>query len=246
MKHGTIYDMCAAKGRQAQEEATAILPLPLTSRSGLVAEAIKEAILSGRIAAGEELVERNLARAFGVSTTPVREALIALVSTGIVEPDSYRATRVRVPDSDSVREIYEIRLLLEVWAVGRTAAKYGDSAVQRSLLEAGDALAEARETTELGDRPALARANRRFHRALYANCGNRLVLQVLDNFSDRLVHSIVSLLWERWPTWVDEEHEHRTLLNAVSEGDAKRAEGLLRAHIRGSLARLDSAAGDGH
>jgi DNA-binding GntR family transcriptional regulator len=216
-------------------------PVAATSRSALVAQAIKEAILSGRIAAGEELVERNLAEAFGVSTTPVREALIKLMGTGIVESDAYRVMRVRVPDIDSVRSIYEVRLLLETWAVGRTAVRQGGSLVERAMCEARDALGEARGATGLGDKAALARANRRFHRALYAQCGNALVVQILDELNDQLVHSIVSLLWKQWPTWEEEEREHWDILAAVSEGDARRAERLMRRHIRGSLVRLQGA-----
>jgi DNA-binding GntR family transcriptional regulator len=96
-----------------------------TTRTDLVTDSIRAAILSGRIRQGETLVERRLAEQLGVSKTPVREALIGLAATGLVIISPNRGVTVRVVGPDDLRKAYEIRLLLEPWAIGR-AARTGD------------------------------------------------------------------------------------------------------------------------
>jgi DNA-binding GntR family transcriptional regulator len=68
------------------------------------------------------LVEADLAEAYGVSKTPVREALLSLTRVGLVEIDSFRGARVRGFTTEDVREIYEMRALLEPFALGNAAS----------------------------------------------------------------------------------------------------------------------------
>ena len=92
------------------------------------------------------------------------------------------------------------------------------------------------------DRLSRCSANRRFHRAIYAHCGNELVAQTLDDISDQLSLGIVSLLWRRWLTWDVEQCEHEVLLQAMTERDPQLVESLLRDHIGNSLIRLNESA----
>src|SRR5215211_5972136 len=88
-----------------------------TTASDLVADSIRAAILSGQLKPGETLVERRLAVQLGVSKTPVREALIALSTSGLVAVNPNRGVTVRRLTLDDIRKCYEVRLLLEPWAV---------------------------------------------------------------------------------------------------------------------------------
>jgi DNA-binding GntR family transcriptional regulator len=208
---------------------------PVSSRSGVIADAIRTAILQGQFAPGQTLVERSLAAQLGVSKTPVREALIALSSTGLVTVSLNRGVSVRRLDLSDIRKIYELRLLLEPWAIGR-ATRRRTAATDRAATEALD---EARTLLAPDDHAALSLANRRFHRALYTPCDNELVTTKLDELQDLTALGVVSQLWERWPTWRDEFAEHETLLAAVLAGDAPTAERLARSHVRQSLTRMD-------
>lgn len=214
-----------------------------TSRSDLVAEAIRSAILSGDLKPDELLVERQLAQILGVSKTPVREALILLASTGLVTTSRNRGVTVRrLTSVDEVRHIYEERVLLEPWALG--------SAIRRGqpldFTEAAQLVEEAQELADKNEPALLAMTNRRFHRVMYSQCENPLVVRALDNLQDLTALAIVSVLWEHWPTWRKEADEHDQIAQAAAAGDADEAERLMRGHIERSIARLGEVAGSGN
>jgi DNA-binding GntR family transcriptional regulator len=206
-----------------------------TTTSDLVADSIRAAILAGRLRPGETLVERRLAQLLGVSKTPVREALIALSTTGLVTVSPNRGVTVRRLTLDDIRKVYEVRLLLEPWAVAQTARR-GERA---ALDGARTALAEARALLPSDDHAALSLANRRFHRTLYSTCGNELVAAKLDDLQDLTALGVVSLLWEQWPTWREEFAEHEELIEVIGAGQSATAERLMHQHIRQSITRLE-------
>jgi len=225
-----------------------LAPLPRsTTASDLVVEAIRSAIVTGRLRPGETLVERRLAEQLGVSKTPVREALIALAAAGLVTVTPGRGTVVRELNAEDVRQAYEVRALLEPWAVARTVRQAGPAAVtsaRAALYEAGAHLSAA-------DHVPLSLANRRFHRALYAGCGNALVIAQLDALQELAALGAVALIWTNrpdrsdqaapgpaQPPWRTEHADHEAILEAVEAGAADRAERLTRRHIRQSVQRL--------
>ncbi|RCG20217.1 GntR family transcriptional regulator [Sphaerisporangium album] len=205
-----------------------------TTRTDLVADSIRAAILSGRIKPGETLVERRLAEQLGVSKTPVREALISLASTGLVVISPNRGVSVRVLDAADLRKANEVRLLLEPWAVAASTRLANPATVR----EAREALAEAGGLLSGDDPTALSLANRRFHHALYHACDNELVTAQLDDLQNLAALGTVTVLWRHWPTWREEFTEHENILAAVERGDAPLAERLTRAHIKRSVTHL--------
>jgi DNA-binding GntR family transcriptional regulator len=210
---------------------------PVSSRADLVAESIRTAILAGRIRPGDTLVERRLAAELGVSKTPVREALIMLAAGGLVVLTPSRGTSVRLLDADDLRKIQEVRLLLEPWAVAAMTRLGGD------IGPAKAALARSAAHLDTVDHGELSVANRDFHRALYAGCGNEFVIASLDSVRDLAALAAVSLLWPHWPTWREEHVEHERILKAVEAGDADSAQRLTRQHIELSGQRAVEAVG---
>src|SRR3954447_7665744 len=87
------------------------------SRTGLVVQALRLAILSGELAAGQPLVEADLAERFGISKTPVREALKTLSGAGLVTMSEYRGAVVRVVDPHMAYNVFDMRALLDPTAV---------------------------------------------------------------------------------------------------------------------------------
>lgn len=209
-----------------------------SSRTDLVAESIRTAILAGELQPGETLVERRLSELLGVSKTPVREALIGMAHTGLVTVVPNKGITVRTLALADIRQVYEVRLLLEPWAARTTTSSAEASG---NLQQAQDALNEAAGLLSAGDNHALSMANRRFHRALYAGCGNRLVVDQLDDLQDLTALGVVNLLWDRWPTWREEFVEHAEILAAANDGNADEADALVRKHIQQSLTNLSRA-----
>jgi DNA-binding GntR family transcriptional regulator len=207
-----------------------------TTTSDQVVTSIRAAILSGRLAPGDTLVERRLAEQLGVSKTPVREALIALAGAGLVTVSPNRGATVREVSTQDIRDAYEVRLLLEPWAVGRSV-RLAHAAAARA---AHAALDKAKRHLHGRDHVPLSVANRAFHRALYAGCGNPLVVTQLDAVADLATLGAVTLIWEQSASWETEYVQHADILAAVDATDADLASRALRAHIRASLRRLDT------
>jgi DNA-binding GntR family transcriptional regulator len=164
----------------------------------------------------------------------VREALKTLAGAGLVTMSPYRGAAVRVIDPETAHAIYDLRLLLEPEAVRRAAARGGDTAA------AGQALDRADTSSDEAERSL---ANREFHRALYQECGNPLLVAALDDLRDQTA-LISAAAWQQQPSWQREAGEHRTILAAVAAGDADRAGELLAAHIASFAERQLPGKGD--
>jgi len=212
-----------------------MLRLP-ASRTELVLEEIRRAILARELLPGQPLVEMELAQRLGVSKTPVREALKLLSGTGLVTFNPYKGASVCVVDRGLVKDVYDVRLLLEPEAVRRSVLA-GDQAL---LAEARQALDSAAQAIERGEHAGLSLLNRAFHRALYQGCGNPLLIGVLDDLRDR--GALISVVgWQSTPSWRPENEEHRAVLAKAEAGDADGAAELTGQHITGLLARIMTA-----
>jgi len=205
----------------------------LPSRTVVVLEAIKHAILAGELRPGQALVETDLAEVLGVSKTPVREALKTLAGAGLVTMNPYKGAAVRVVDDEQARHVYDARLLLEPEALGRAVRRGHDWGPAHQALARADGAV---------DQAGRSLANRDFHRELYLGCGNPLLVRMLDDLRDQT--ALVSVAawrhepeWLQTPSWEHEAAEHRAVLQAAEDGDAERATSLLRAHITSFVAR---------
>ena len=198
------------------------------SRTEAVLDAVKHAILTGELSPGQALVETELAERLGVSKTPVREALKTLAGSGLVEMLPYKGAAVRQVDRELARAVYDMRLLLEPVAVGRTTQAGITLTAAHTALDAADTARDAAERSL---------ANRAFHRVLYAGCGNPLLIQKLDELRDQTA-LVSSVAWSAQPaSWPVEAREHRDILAAAEAGDARLVRALTRGHISSFLAR---------
>lgn len=210
---------------------TVMPSVAVPSRTEAVLDAVKHAILTGRLAPGQPLIETELAAQLGVSKTPVREALKTLAGAGLVTMSPYRGASVRLVDDALAHSVYDIRVLLEPEAVRRAAGR--GAAAGASWQAAAAALDRA---DAAADRAERQQANREFHRALYADCGNDLMVGMLDGLRDQTA-LVSTAVWTRSASWEQEAAEHRAILQAVTAGRAETAASLLEEHIRAFVER---------
>ena len=184
---------------------------------------ILSAIDNGIYRPGDRLVESELAERFGVSRTPVREALQRLETQSMLKRDG-RSLIVAALDHNQLAELYTVRTELEALAA-RLAARHATPEEIRVLAGMID---EARAS--LGDPPALARANRRFHHQIHLASHNRYLVQQLN-----LVHRSMALMARttlaakgRDSVTLD---EHQAIVDAIGKRDEAGAEQALRRHI---------------
>lgn len=203
------------------------------SRADRVYDALRRAILEGKLPPGRALVERELGEMLGVSKTPVREALKQLRSTGLVEVNAYSGVSVRRIDEQTVAEVYVARSTVEPAAVRLAVGRRSDAdwSAARQALDEAAALRDRNDTASLG------MANRRFHRELYGRCGNALLCEFLDQLQD-LTAFVATAGWRLRATFEIEAAEHEAMLEAATQGDAARAEQVTRQHIETATGTL--------
>ena len=184
---------------------------------------ILEAIDVGMFKPGDRLVESDLAERFGVSRTPIREALQRLETQALLSRDG-RSLIVASLDHNQLAELYVVRTELEGLAA-RLAARHAAPEEIRLLRKMVE------DDRKIVDNPeALARANRRFHKQIHLASHNRYLVQQLD-----LVHRSMALL-ATTSLAVDGRgkealKEHDEIVKAIESGDGERAYLALKNHI---------------
>jgi DNA-binding GntR family transcriptional regulator len=186
---------------------------------------LSQEILSGRTDPGERLVEEQLTRRLGISRAPLREALRLLAQQGLVEHIPRRGVRVATLSDEDVRELYEVREVLERHAVKSRPAGADLSGLRAALGVMGKA-------TETGDRLAIADAHRQFHVAVVALGGNRQLSALYESVLVRIqLYMAVNLRREaEVADAADGVHRHERLMAAVERGDADEVLAELSAH----------------
>ncbi|MEU5976703.1 GntR family transcriptional regulator [Streptomyces sp. NPDC047315] len=213
---------------------TTSTPVPIpSSRTQYVLDAVRHAVLTGDLRPGQALVESELAARFGVSKTPVREALKTLAGTGLVVISQYKGVTVRTVDAAMAHEVYDVRLLLEPEALRRTVQRAGPPAAAAVWASAAAALDRADAAEDAAERSL---ANRDFHGSLYRSCGNPLLVRILDDLRDQAA-LVTSAAWAAAPSWAAEAAEHREILRRAVDGDGPGAARALHDHVAGFVHR---------
>ncbi|OKJ62164.1 GntR family transcriptional regulator [Streptomyces sp. CB02009] len=199
---------------------------------GQILDALRTALVGGELVPGEVYSAPALGERFGVSATPVREAMQRLAVEGAVEVVPNRGFRVTERTPRELAELAEVRALIEVPVMLRLARTVpaGRWAELRPLAEA-TSTAAAR-----GDRAHYAEADRAFHRAVLSLAGNEQLLAVADDLHRRSQWPLISAPVVRHGVLVADAAEHTALLDALTAQDLTVVEALVREHFTGSNA----------
>jgi DNA-binding GntR family transcriptional regulator len=203
-------------------------------------DAIRAAIVDGRLAAGERYSVARLAERFGVSRTPVREALLLLEREGVVRFERNRGVRVLETSAHDLEEVFTLRLLLEVPATYRACALLTDAdldALQREL----DAMATLADS---GDEQAFMAHDARFHEIVLAAAGNRRLTSVVGGLRD-LVRFRGASTVGRSRDLRAIHAEHAAVIAALRKRDAVLAAERMREHLVHTAQLLLSQEGGG-
>ena len=200
-------------------------PIRVDSVADLAYERIRGYVLGGDVPPGARLGQVELAERFGISRTPVREALRRLTGEGLVDFHSNRGFRVADLGLDAVLRRMEVRSLVEP-GIARLAAQ---RRTEEDLQHLQETIASQESS---GDGISAHDASRDFHMALARASGNDELARVLNSLW--LVEVGRRLLARRTadPNWLhDDVSEHREILTAVREKRAPEAERLMAEHI---------------
>jgi DNA-binding GntR family transcriptional regulator len=162
--------------------STLFKPIKDISMSQYVLNEIKKAVLSGKLAAGSQLVESQLAKMFNVSQITVREALLQLEQTGLVTRMAHKGTRVIKLTDEEVAERLNIRFQLEELACVEAARNMSDKQIK--ILETK--LEEMNKAIAQNQYYELTRADLSFHRHIWTCTSNTVLYQTLDQLTTPL------------------------------------------------------------
>lgn len=199
---------------------------PVLRRSEGLSELIEEQIATGVRKPGTRLDEQELAAEFGVSRTPIREALIQLAAVGLVEMRPRRGAIVADIGPARLCEIFEVMAELEAMC-GRLAARRIGEAEQKELLKAHYACEAARDAQ---DPDEYYRRNEIFHQRIYAASHNGFLAEQADALHRRLrpYRRLQLRVRNRMQTSYS---EHQAVVDAILAGDGERAAEALRSHV---------------
>lgn len=196
-----------------------------------VVEGIREAVLSGELQPGEKLEQDKLAERYSVSPTPVREALRQLEAEGILDYNPHRGVRVAEVNLRDVREIYLIRGTLESLATRLAVSYLNGGHIQR--LEA--LLDEMEIVIVQGRLKELRKLNYEFHMLIYHAPEMPQLLHLIRNLWTKFPWDTLNVIPGRALMSVQ---EHRKLIQAIKEGNARLAAQLMQEHIESGAATL--------
>ena len=191
-----------------------------------VRKAIVSEIASGKLKAGERIIQENIAQVLGVSRQPVQQALLLLKNQGVLRDAAGRGLTVTSLDPKQVRQMYDIRAVIEGLAFRKAAE---NNALRAKKL--GPALIQnGRKSVKSGSVAQMIAADIKFHDFIYALSENPLIapsMEVQWTNTQRVMGEV--LMRDETPR--DIWNQHEALLNAVMSGDGQAAETLARQHI---------------
>ncbi len=193
------------------------------SSSDLIYGALRDAIVSGRLAEGQVLRQDSIARMFNVSRIPVREALGRLEAHGLAASARYKGVVVASMSPDEISEIFEFRAVLEPVVVERAVPRMSAADLARAQ-RACDAFAAGTDAARWGE------LNRDFHWSLYSHSGMPYHLSVVRNAMDRVERYVRSQL--KLTSGMERARaDHQAIMDACARRDAAAAAELTRQHI---------------
>lgn len=189
-------------------------------------DALRDDILSGRLRPGERVHLNDAANRLGVSPGPVREALRALASEGLVIPLSQRGYRVTEVSIDDLNDTYRLRQILDPLAVSLAVPHL----TREQIDDITDAFEKLAVAFESNDWAGISWHHRRFHFGIYNACGSPWLIRILAMLWDN------SARYQRISAYgrgshLERKEEHRKILQACREGNAEQASIFMRDHL---------------
>ena len=208
-------------------------PLVRPALSAEISDRMRRMIMEGELKAGEKVPEKALTERFGVSRTPIREALKVLAHEGFVELVQNRGAIVSRQTSAELQELFPVIAALE-GAAGELASTI---ATPKAIESLGVLAVELREAYEAKDRPTYFRINQAIHAGILVAAGNSTLVKHHAILAQRVFRARyqANLSPERW---LQATEEHEAIQRALEARDGRRLGELMRQHLMHKLEAL--------
>lgn len=208
-----------------------LVPLSAVRLTDLAYERIRGMILTGKIAMGERLFEAQLARTFGISRAPVREAVRRLIEEGLLQEQSRIGATVTNLSGDDIVDIYNARLPLEAAATQMATHN------RMAIAPLRQAISDMRRAAEKQDRLSVTVAELAFHTAIFEAAQNPVMLHIFHVLKGRVMLAML-LDNAAFGTLDEVADEHLPLVELIERGDADGAARFMLGHIVSSVRPL--------
>jgi DNA-binding GntR family transcriptional regulator len=205
-------------------------------RRQAIVESLLREVFQGRLRAGQHLGTQQLAERFGVSHTPVREALVALAGIGVIDLAPNRGAVVRRVTAKDVREVYQVRRVLECEAVRRACGRI-DLAELDELASTLRKLHKVKSPFRRRFIDEARRTDSKLHDLITGSCGNSFLVNELGRLKI-LFRAFRDVAWEHdgqrndYRRLAEESQEHLAIVEALRAGDRREAARKMSKHIR--------------
>jgi len=232
-----------ASARLQTISATPTAILPRRSLSGELVPLVRDLVLEGELKPGDRIPEQALCLRFGVSRTPMREALKVLAAEGLLDLSPNRGASVARITSDEINELFPIMGALEALAGELACDRIDDPAVAR-IRKMHDAMVGHYRRGEAGP---YIKLNRDIHDALFEAAGNVALSTLYATLMVR-IHSVRYIARKSPERWREAVEDHEIIMQALEARDGKRLAEILQEHlrhkvemVREAMSQLDAA-----
>ncbi len=210
--------------------------IPRQSLHDALTPNLRGMILDGDLKPGDKIPEKQLCERFGVSRTPLREALKVLAAEGLIELLPQRGAVVATISEDDMRELFPIMAALEALA-GELACEHASDAGIRRVQALHDQMVKA---YRLGREANYLRLNRLVHEAIFALAGNDTLTAMYQQILTR-IHSYRFIVRKSKAHWKNAVEDHEEIMGALAARDKRKLSRLLRKHITGTTSAIAKA-----
>ncbi len=179
-------------------------------------EYIRDRILNGELERGTKLVEERLAEEMGISRTPVRDSIRKLEQEGLI-----KQKRVVNPSDSELRDVFQVRMLLEGFAVRHCATYMTEEALGK--------LKQCVDVGRTGEMERVMAANKEFHEIIIGATNNPVMVDIFDRMQSIIYLFRKTVVYHKRPLLIE---EHQEIYEAILRHDADEAERLMKAHLQ--------------
>ena len=193
----------------------------------VVFESLKDAIMNGKLEQGKIITEQQISREFGISRTPVREALYKLTATGLIRIIPHKGFLISKWSIKEIRDVFEIRIVLERLAVELFIRNY----YQENLEELENITRKMEKAVQENNFIEAAKMNNKFHDLIIEKSDNHEISIVMEPLKNKI--NIFRLISISTPSRLKTSLvEHRSILDSILQKDIENAKKLIEIHIR--------------
>ena len=207
------------------------MPRNSKSKKEIAYEALKRKIINNSLKPNEPLNERVLSEELKISKTPIREALQQLEKEGFVDNVSHKGFFVSIISAQDIREIFEIREILEC-AAARSSALKADLGKLEGIRRRFESIERENGKTPL----SLMKAGDQIHNYIFESLQNNRLTEIYNGLQDHIGRIRIHFVLQFHPNRLEEaSKEHKEILDALFARDPSRAENAMRTHLRHGL-----------